>query len=69
MMDKGIYIQRSNNGRIQHVQLLDSAGNSRPIDPGVYVACGLRPLIEELPDVSEYAAYSPPAVHGQTGGK
>ena len=51
---KGLYVQRLSDGTIHSVQVEDSAGNSLPLDPQEYVRRGIKPDIDQLPDVESY---------------
>jgi hypothetical protein len=53
-MDTGIYTQCLSNGLIHNVQVVDSAGNTRPMEPSTYKSRGLQPPLENLPDVAHY---------------
>ena len=50
----GLYVQRLSNGILHNVQVFDPFGNSIPLDPETYVARGIKPLIEQLPDEKTY---------------
>ena len=58
-MTTGLYVQRLNSGAIHSVQVVDSANNSRPMDPHTYTARGIQPPIEQLPDMEHYDAAIP----------
>jgi hypothetical protein len=49
----GIYVQRLSSGEIHSVQVKDTAGNSIPLDPAVYVQRGIQPPIDQLPDLRD----------------
>jgi hypothetical protein len=51
---KGLYVQRFENGTIHSVQVVDTGGNSIPLDPEIYIERGVKPPIEQLPDQENY---------------
>jgi hypothetical protein len=51
---RGIYVQRLSDGTIHSVQVVDSAGNSIPLDPQVYLQRAIEPAMDALPDVAEF---------------
>jgi hypothetical protein len=51
---QGLYVQRYDNGQIHNVQVTSPGGASIPLDPDDYVARGIEPPMEELPDAAEY---------------
>jgi len=51
---KGLYVQRSSDGAILSVQVVDTGGNSLPLDPQSYIDREVEPPIEELPDLESY---------------
>lgn len=53
---RGLYVQRNSNGVIDSVQVVDTGGNSIPLPPDVYVDRGVKPPIDELPDLEDYKA-------------
>ncbi|ACX96486.1 hypothetical protein [Halothiobacillus neapolitanus] len=55
----GLYTQQLSNGTIYSVQVVDPGGNSLPLEPAVYVARQIKPLIDELPDVANYKPAPP----------
>jgi hypothetical protein len=54
----GLFVQRSPDGTIHSVQVVDIGGNSIPLPPNIYIERGIRPLIEKLPDEKDYKASS-----------
>lgn len=50
----GLYVQRSDNGDIHSVQVVDTGGNSLPLDPQTYIDRGIQPSIDQLPDQTNY---------------
>jgi hypothetical protein len=50
----GLYVQRYTNGIIHSVQVVDTDGNSIPLDPQLYIERGIFPPIEQLPDLENY---------------
>ncbi|MEZ2293919.1 hypothetical protein [Variovorax sp. RCC_210] len=55
----GLYVQRLENGDIHSVQVVDTGGNSIPLDPQVYVDRGVLPPIGTLPDQEDYVKSQP----------
>ena len=51
---KGLYVQRLSDGTIHSVQVVDTGGNSIPLNPDIYIQRGVEPPIEQLPDIDEY---------------
>lgn len=51
---KGLYVQRASDGVIHSVQVVDSGGNSIPLDPQIYIDREVEPPINELPDLEQY---------------
>lgn len=51
---EGLYVIRSESGNIDSVQVRDHGGNSLPLTPDDYVARGIKPPIEQLPDFGQY---------------
>ena len=51
---KGLYVQRSEDGTIHSVQVVDTGGISIPLDPNTYTERGVKPPIEQLPDQENY---------------
>ncbi|SES30053.1 hypothetical protein SAMN04487958_1132 [Vreelandella subterranea] len=47
---KGLYVQRDERGEIISVQVVDTGGNSLPLDPEIYIEREVEPPIDELPD-------------------
>lgn len=52
---KGLYTQSAGH-QIFNVQVEDPGGNSIGLTPDIYVARGILPPIEQLPDIKEYHA-------------
>ena len=50
----GLYVQRFEDGTIDSVQVVDTGGNSIPLDPNIYIERGVKPPIELLPDQKNY---------------
>lgn len=50
----GLYVQRLNSGVIHGVQVRDPGGNELSLSPDDYVNRGIRPLIDELPDIADF---------------
>lgn len=55
----GLYVQRLDNGTVFSVQVVDTAGNSLPLEPDTYVQRGIKPPIESLPDQKDYKPATP----------
>jgi len=55
MTTRGLYVQRLSTGKTHNVQVEDDAGMPRPMAPSEYIARGLDPSIESLPDLEDYA--------------
>ena len=51
---KGLYVQRLEGGSIYSVQVVDTGGNSIPLDPETYRQRDVQPPIERLPDLKDY---------------
>lgn len=51
---RGLFIQKTADGLIHSVQVVDTAGISIPLDPNTYLQRDVHPPIETLPDVLEY---------------
>ncbi|RUO44513.1 hypothetical protein [Idiomarina aquatica] len=51
---KGLYVQRFSDGIIHSVQVVDSGGNSIPLEPQTYIDRDVQPPIDELPDLEDY---------------
>jgi hypothetical protein len=45
----GLYVQRLENGTIYSVQVVDTAGNTLPLNPSTYIERAIQPAIELLP--------------------
>jgi hypothetical protein len=52
---KGIFVQRTASGDIHSVQVEDPFGNSLSLDPRDYLARGVQPPMDQLPDADDYA--------------
>ena len=52
----GLYVQRLSNGIIHSVQVVDSGGNSLPLNPDIYIERQIKPSIGQLPDIDSYKA-------------
>lgn len=50
----GLYVQRLGSGVIHSVQVVDTAGNSIPLDPETYIERQVRPPIDDLPELEDY---------------
>lgn len=50
----GLYVQRLSDGKIHSVQVIDTAGNSIPLEPSIYIERAIKPQIEQLPDEKDY---------------
>jgi hypothetical protein len=50
----GLYVQRQADGTIDSVQVSDPFGNSIPLAAETYIARGVKPSIEQLPDAKDY---------------
>jgi len=50
----GLYVQRLSDGKIHSVQVVDTAGNSIPLDPHIYIERDIKPPMEQLPDEKDY---------------
>lgn len=50
----GLYIQRLSDETIHSVQIIDTAGNSMPLDPNIYTERDIRLSMEQLPDEKDY---------------
>jgi hypothetical protein len=51
----GLYVQRLSTGVIHNVQIRDTfGGHETTMDPTDYVDRGIRPPIDDLPDVEDY---------------
>lgn len=51
---KGLYVQRLTDGKVHSVQVVDTAGNSIPLDPEIYIERDVEPPIDQLPDIDQY---------------
>jgi hypothetical protein len=49
-----LYVQRLSDGTIHSVQVVDTGGNSIPLDPDTYIKRDVKPLIDQLPDQEDY---------------
>jgi hypothetical protein len=50
----GLYVQRFSDGKIHSVQVVDTVGNSIPLDPDIYEGRDVKPPIDQLPDQEDY---------------
>jgi hypothetical protein len=50
----GLYVQCLEDGTIDTVQAVDTAGNEFPLDPDIYISRGAKPDIDMLPDRKDY---------------
>jgi len=50
----GLYVQRLGNGTIHSVQVVDTAGNSIPLNSDIYIERDVKPSIEQLPNQEDY---------------
>ncbi|WPH22328.1 hypothetical protein [Variovorax paradoxus] len=55
----GLYVQRLEDGTIHSVQVVDTGGNSIPLDPETYIERGVKPPIGTLPDQKDYKPSTP----------
>ncbi len=51
---KGLYVQRSSDRTFHSVQVVDTGGNSIPLDPDTYIQRDIKPPIDQLPDQEDY---------------
>ena len=51
---KGLYVQRSSDGTIHSVQVVDTGGNSIPLDKDTYIQRDVKPPIDQLPEQEDY---------------
>lgn len=51
---KGLYVQHLSDGSIHSVQVVDTAGNSIPLDPETYAEREVQPPIDQLPNQEDY---------------